>query len=77
MPRIPPHCPTSSWVLVAVRQSRRQIKRVHPPGPGLAHQENITWHWNEVISSSRCEEMGIYVAAGMVFIFPNFQITFD
>lgn len=48
-----------------------------PWGLGLAHQANITLLWNEVISSSRCEEMGIYVTVGMVFIFPNFQITFD
>lgn len=41
------------------------------------HQGNITLLWNEVISSSPCEEMGIYVTVGMVFIFPNFQITFD
>lgn len=45
--------------------------------PGLAHQGNITLLWNEVVSSSQCEEMGIYVTVGMVFIFPNFQITFD
>lgn len=50
------------------------IKR---PQPGLAHQGNITLLWNEVVSSSQCEEMGIYVTVGMVFIFPNFQITFD
>lgn len=48
-----------------------------PLGLGLAHQGNITLLWNEVISSSRCEEMAIYVTVGMVFIFPNFQITFD
>lgn len=41
------------------------------------HQGNITLLWNEVISSSRCKEMGIYVTVGMVFIFSNFQITFD
>lgn len=47
-------------------------------GPGARpHQGNITLLWNEVISSSRCKEMGIYVTVGMVFIFSNFQITFD
>lgn len=48
-----------------------------PWGPGLARQGNITLLWNEVVPSSRCKEMGIYVTVGMVFIFSNFQITFD
>lgn len=71
-PKLVPSWPGCWWL-----SGRAGGRSNTPPGPGLAHQENITWHWNEVISSSRCEEMGIYVAVGMVFIFPNFQITFD
>lgn len=55
----------------------RRLGSKGPWGLGLAHQGNVTLLWNEAISSSRCEEMGIYVTVGMVFIFPNFQITFD
>lgn len=66
-----------SWIPVGARAGRRSEEPIKGPPPGLAHRGNISLLWNEVVSSSQREEMGIYVTVGMVFIFPNFQITFD
>lgn len=72
------------WVSHLLLQSCQRVvaggmdqKRPLAPGTWPCHQGNITLLWNEVILSSRCKEMGIYVTVGMVFIFSNFQITFD